>query len=69
MEGENGVTGGIIDDLHSSDVQRDQMEGERVLLEVSLIYLIFWIFKEIKWMVKAGLLELSLMNFILRISK
>ena len=28
MEGESGVTGSIIDELHSSDIQRDQMEGE-----------------------------------------
>ena len=45
MEGENGVTGGIIDDLHSSDVERDQMEGERVLLEVSMMNFIHRISK------------------------
>ena len=28
MEGESGVTRSIIDKLHSSDMQRDQMEGE-----------------------------------------
>ena len=28
MEGENGVTGSIINQLHSSVDQRDQMEGE-----------------------------------------
>ena len=28
MEGESGVTRSIIDDLHSSDIQGDQMEGE-----------------------------------------
>ena len=28
MEGESGVTRSIIDEVHSSDVQRDQMEGE-----------------------------------------
>ena len=28
MEGENGVTRSIIDELHSSDVQGDQVEGE-----------------------------------------
>ena len=37
MEGESGVTGSIIDEFHSSDIQRDEMEGESiVLLEVSL---------------------------------
>ena len=28
MLGESGVTGSIIDELHSSDIQGDQMEGE-----------------------------------------
>ena len=28
MEGEGGVTGSIIDELHSWYIQRDQMEGE-----------------------------------------
>ena len=28
MEGESGVTRSIIDELHSSDVEGDQMEGE-----------------------------------------
>ena len=28
MEGESGVTRTIIDELRSSDIQRDQMEGE-----------------------------------------
>ena len=28
MEGESGVTGSIVDELHFSDIQRDQMEGE-----------------------------------------
>ena len=28
METENGVTRSIIDELHSWDIQRDQMEGE-----------------------------------------
>ena len=28
MKGESGVTRTIIDELHSSDIQGDQMEGE-----------------------------------------
>ena len=28
MEGESGVTGSIIDEIDSSDIQRDQVEGE-----------------------------------------
>ena len=28
MEGESGVTRSVIDELHFSDIQRDEMEGE-----------------------------------------
>ena len=28
MEGESGVTGSIIDELHSSDIERHEFEGE-----------------------------------------
>ena len=28
MEGESGITRSIIDELHSSDIQGDQIEGE-----------------------------------------
>ena len=28
MESESGVTRSILEELHSSDIQRDQMEGE-----------------------------------------
>ena len=28
MDGESGVTRSMIDELHSGDIQRDQMEGE-----------------------------------------
>ena len=28
MEGDSGVTRSIINELHSSDMQRDRMEGE-----------------------------------------
>ena len=28
MEGESGFTRSIIDELHSSDIERDQMKGE-----------------------------------------
>ena len=56
MEGQNGVTGSIIDELHCLDIQADQMKGERmVLLEVSSMNLIpiLGMSKEIKWNVKA----------------
>ena len=56
MEGENGVSRSIIAELHSLDIEGDQMEGERmVLLEVSSMILIGIIVmsKEIKWKVKS----------------
>ena len=28
MEGEGGVSRSIIDELHSADIQRDEMQGE-----------------------------------------
>ena len=34
MEGESGINRSIIDDLHSLNIQRGQMEGESGLLEV-----------------------------------
>ena len=72
MLGESGVFRSIIHELHSLDIHRDQMEGEKmVLLKVSSRNLIpiLWMSKEIKWKVKVVLLEVSLMKFILWISK
>ena len=70
MEDESGGTQGIIDELHSWDIEGDQLEGgSMVLLEVSSMNLILGISKAIKWKVKVVLLEVSLMNFILRRSK
>ena len=72
MKGENGVTRSIFDQLLSLDIQGDQMEGERmVLLDESSLNLIRidGMSKEIKWKMKVVLVEVSLMNFILRISK
>ena len=31
MEGESGVNRSIIDELHSSDIQKDQMVGESIV--------------------------------------
>ena len=31
MEGESGVNRSIIDELHSSDIQEDQMVGESIV--------------------------------------
>ena len=67
MEGESGVTRSVIDELHSWDIHGDQMEGESGVTGRIIIKFILGISKEIKWKVKVVLLEVSLMNFILRI--
>ena len=36
MEDESGVTRSIIDDLHSLDIQQDQMEGENSVTRSSI---------------------------------
>ena len=49
MECESDVTPSIIDELHSLEIQLDQMETESmVLLKVSSMNFILWISKEIK---------------------
>ena len=67
MEGESGVNRSIIDELHSTDIQRDQMEGKSGVSRSIIDELIIPASSEIKWKVKDVLLEVSLMNFILRI--
>ena len=70
MEGESGVTRSFIDELHSSDMQGDQMEGSSGVT-VSIID------EPHSWHVQGDqiegesmvLHEVSLINFILRISK
>ena len=69
MERESGVTSSIIDELHSSDIQGDQMEGENSVTRSIIDGLFHGISKEIKRKVKVVLLEVSLMIFILGISK
>ena len=69
MQSECGCSRSLIDELHSSDIQGDQMKVKVELLEVLLINFILWISKKIKWKMKFVLLEVSLMNFILLISK
>ena len=48
MDRESGVSRSIIDELHSSDNQSDQIDGKVVLLEVSLMNFILRISNEIK---------------------
>ena len=62
MEGEIGVIRSIIEEVHSWDIQRDQMEGESGVTRS--------IIDEIDSLkVKVVLTKVSLINFILRISK
>ena len=67
MEGESCITRSIIDELHSSDIQRDQMEGKggvtrRIIDELHSLEMG-------NWKVKVVVLEVSLMNFILQRSQ
>ena len=49
MEGESGVTGSIVDELYSWDIQENQMEGESMdLIQISLMNFILRITNEIK---------------------
>ena len=43
MEGESGVTRSIIDELHSSDIQGDQMEGKSAVTRSIIHELSLWI--------------------------
>ena len=52
MEGENDVTRSIMDELHSWDIQGDQLKGESGVLEVAFMNFILGIPKEIKWKVE-----------------
>ena len=42
MEGESGFTRSIIDELHSSDIERDQMEGESGVTQSIIDELYSW---------------------------
>ena len=70
MEIERGFTRSIIDQLDFPDIQGDQMEGEKVVNRSIIDELNSW---DIEGDQMEGesmvLLEVSLMNFILRISK
>ena len=69
MEGESGVTRSIIDELHSSDMQGDQMPGESGVTRSIIDALHSSDIPGVKWKVKVMLLEVSLMCFIFLLSK
>ena len=48
MEGESGVTRSISDELHSSYIQRDQIEDESGVTQIILMNIILQISSEIK---------------------
>ena len=66
-EGEGSVTRSMIDELLSSDIQGDQMEGENGVTRSIIDELHSW--DMVKFKVKVVLPEVSLMNFIVGISK
>ena len=59
MEGESGVTRSIIDELHASDKQGDQMEGESGVTRSIIDGLHSSDIQGVKWKVKVMLLEVS----------
>ena len=67
MDGESGVTRSVIDELLCLEIQGDQIEGERSVTRS--INDEFHSSDMTKWKVKVVLLEVSLMKFILEISK
>ena len=67
MAGESGVTGSIIDELYSWNIQGNQMGGEGCVTRIIIDKLQSW--DLIKFKVTVALPEVSLMNFLLWISK
>ena len=67
MEGASGVTQSIIDELHSTGIQRDEMQGESCVTRSIIDDL--HSSDMVKRKVKVVLLEVSLMNFILGMSR
>ena len=59
MEGESCVTGSMIDELHSWNIQRDLMENEGGVTRSIIDEFHFRISNEITWKVKVVLLKVS----------
>ena len=68
MVGEGGVTRSIIEELHSSDIQGDEMEGGIGITRRIIDELHSSDIQRDHMEVKVVLLEVSLKNFILGIS-
>ena len=56
MQGKGGVIPSIIDEIHSLNIQGDQMEGESGVTRNIIDQLLSWNIQKIKWKVKVGLL-------------
>ena len=67
MEGVSGVTRNIIDELHSLDIEREQMGGEGGVTRSIIDELLSS--DLVKWKVKVVLLLVSLMKFFLGIPR
>ena len=68
MEGESGINGSIIDDLHCLNNERGQSEVEGGVTRTIIDAPHLGISKEIKWKLKVVFLEVSLTNFFLLLS-
>ena len=69
MEGESGVIRSIIDELHSSDIQRDLMEAESGVTRSIIAEIQSLDIQRDQMEGDVVLLEVSWTNFIVRISK
>ena len=69
MEGESGVTGSIIDELHCWDIPEDQMEGESVVTRSIIHKLHSWDIQGHETEGESAFTRSTSMYFILRISK
>ena len=68
-EGESSVTRSMMEELHSWDIEQGQMEGESGVARSIVDELHSSDIQEDQMQERVVLFEVSLMNFILRISK
>ena len=69
MASKSGLPRSIFDEIHCLDIQGDQMEGESGVTRSTIDDPHSCDMQEIERKMKVVLLEISLVNFILRISK
>ena len=66
MAGESGVTGRIIEEPHSSDIEGDEIEGESGVTRSIIVELHSSDIQRDQMKLNVVLLDLSLMNLIIR---